>query len=61
MAINDEEDDGIDNGDGIDQCIVWWCDDVRGVEWGETRFVFALYCFDHREFAHVDQEAYNGI
>ncbi len=55
MADNecDCDEDGIDNGDGIDQCIVWPCDEVRDEP--------SLHCTAHREFAHVDQEETDGI
>ncbi len=42
----------IDNGDGIDQCIVWWCD--------EDRVRPSLHCKAHQGFANVDQEETDG-
>ena len=46
-ATNDENEDGIDNGDGVDQCIVWPCQEDR---------VVGLHCAAHQGFANVDQE-----
>ncbi len=52
MADKECDCEGIDNGDGIDQCIVWLCTDVR---WATS-----LHCEAHQGFAHVEQEENNG-
>lgn len=58
MAANDE--DGIDNDDGVDQCIVWWCPELRGHKWGKVKgwmtLVRAFHCRAHHGFAHVKEE-----
>lgn len=58
MAANDETDSG------IDQCIVWWCHELRGTRWGsvgnQIMEIPTLHCRAHQGFAHVDQEANNG-
>ena len=52
MADKECDCEGIDNGDVIDQCIVWLCTDVR---WATS-----LHCEAHQGFAHVEQEENNG-
>ncbi len=50
---------GIDNGDGLDQCIVWSCWEyrVRFVRVaGGWRAVTSLHCEAHQGFANVEQD-----
>ncbi len=64
MADNECNCEGIDNGDGIDQCIVWPCREDRAGRWGkvgrDVQLVPTLHCVAHQGFTNVEQAETDG-